>query len=99
MKRVSLADELAELAAVLESAQLIAELLDNDAMPDAESAARAPGMLAAVLELTRSRMLLLRQVVIQQADVSLLAGRRNQRDHLAPCEDADVILPAQQRRK
>ena len=39
-KRISLADELAELAAVLESAQLIAELLDTGAMPDAESAPR-----------------------------------------------------------
>ncbi len=92
MKRVSLADELAELASVLESAQLIAELLDTASMPDAESAARAPRMLAAVLELTRSRMLLLRQVVMQQADVSLLAGRRNQRDRVAPGEDQDVIL-------
>ena len=99
MMRISLADELAELAAVLESAQLIAELLDNGAMPDAESAARAPGMLAAVLELTRSRMMLLRQVVIQQADVSLLVGRRNQRDRVAPGEDADVILPAKKQRR
>ena len=99
MKRVSLADELAELAAVLESAQLIAELLDNGAMPDAESASRAPRMLAAVLELTRSRMMLLRQVVMQEADVSLLAGRRNQRDRVAPGEDQDVILPAMRRRR
>ena len=99
MKGVSLADELAELAAVLESAQLIAELLDSGAMPDAESAARAPGMLAAVLELTRSRVMLLRQVVMQEADVSLLAGRRNQRDRVAPGEDQDVILPAMRRRR
>jgi hypothetical protein len=99
MKRVSLADELAELAAVLESTQLIAELLDTHSMPDTESASRAPGMLAAVLELTRSRVTLLRQVVMQQADVSLLAGRRNQRDRVAPGEDADVILPTKQRSK
>ena len=84
---------------MLESAQLIAELLDTQSMPDAESAARAPGMLAAVLELTRSRKLLLRYVVMLQADVSLLAGRRNQRDRVALGEDADVILPAKQRRR
>lgn len=99
MKRVSLADELAELAAVLESAQLIAELLDTHSMPDAESAARAPGMLAALLELTRSRMMLLRLVAMQQADASLLAGRRNQRARVAPGEDADVILPAKKRNR
>lgn len=99
MKGVSLADELGELAAVLECAQLITELLDNGSMPDAESAARAPGMLAAVLELTRSRMLLLRQVVMQEADASLLVGRRNQRDRVAPGEDQDVILPAKKQRR
>ena len=31
--------------------------------------------------------------VMQQADASVLVGRRNQRDRVAPGEDADVILP------
>lgn len=55
-------------------------------------------MLAAVLELTRSRMLLLRRVVMQETDASLLAGRRKQRDRVGPGEDGDVILRAKRRR-
>jgi hypothetical protein len=96
--RVSLADELAELALVLESAEMLAELLDTGSLPDDDAASRAPRMLAALIELALHRVRLLRKVVLQQADVALLAGRRNKRDRVAKGEDPDVLLGLRRRR-
>jgi hypothetical protein len=96
--KVSLADELTELISVLESAEMLAELLENDALPDADAASRAPRMLAAVIEIALQRVRLLRKVVRQQADVSLLAGRRNKRDRVAPGEDPDVLIGSRRHR-
>ncbi len=101
--KVSLADELAELALVLESAEMLAELLDTDGLPDDElpddeAASRAPRMLAAVIELALHRVRLLRKVVLQQADVALLAGRRNKRDRVATGEAPDVLIGPHRRR-
>lgn len=95
---VSLADELAELASVLESAEMLAELLETDGLPDDDAASRAPRMLAAVIELALHRVRLLRKVVLQQADVALLAGRRNKRDRIAKGEDPDVLIGPRSRR-
>ena len=90
---VSLADELAELAAVLESAEMLADLLATDSMPDEESMARTPRLLAAVIELALGRLRLLRQVVRQQLNPSVLAGRRNTRaPNVERWEDPDIVL-------
>lgn len=98
-KTISLVDELAALEDVIESAQMLAELLQNDHLPDLDSRERAPGMLAAVLGLAIGRVKLLRQVVLQQADSGLLVGRHNYRDRVEQGEDPDVLLGAPQRRK
>ncbi len=96
-KTTSLADELAELASVLESAEMLAELLDTGGLPDGDTASRAPRMLAAVIELALHRVRLLRKVVLHQADVGLLVGRRNKRDRIAKGEDPDVLLGQRRR--
>lgn len=96
--KVSLADELAELGSVLESAEMPAELLDTGGLPDDDAVARAPRMLAAIIELALHRVRLLRKVVMQQADVALVAGRRNKRDQFAKGEDPDVLLGPRRRR-
>jgi hypothetical protein len=95
---ISLAHELAELASVLESAEMLAELLETGSLPDDDAASRAPRMLAAVIEIALHRVRLLRKVVMQQADVALLAGRRNKRDRVAKGEVPDVLLGPRRRR-
>lgn len=99
MKRVSLADELAELAAVLESAQLIAELLDNGGLPDDDTVARAPKMLEAVLTLAVGRVRLLRKVVIGAADAGLIEHRNNRALSHREGDDPDVVLPVKKPRR
>lgn len=91
--RVSLADELAGLADVLESAQLLAELLVTNAMPDEVTSARAPKMLEAVLALAVGRVRLLRKVVVGAADVEHLVGRHNRSIATVTGDDPDVHLP------
>ena len=76
-KTISLAAELADLATVLESAQLIAELLVNGDLPDDDAVNRAPKMLEAVLALAVGRVRLLRKVVIGAADAALIEHRNN----------------------
>lgn len=95
---ISLADELATLAATLEGVQLLAELLATGALPDDEANARAPKTLEAALAISVGRLRLLRRVVVGSADVALIAGRRNTRDRVAPGEDPDVILGPRTRR-
>jgi hypothetical protein len=46
---VSLTDELAAIEDVIESAQLMAELIQNEHLPNMDSRDRAPGLLAAAL--------------------------------------------------
>lgn len=96
--RVSLADELSTLADTLEGAQLLAEMLATDGLPDDEAVARAPKMLESALALAVGRVRLLRRVVVGSADVALIAGRRNTRDRVTPGEDPDVILGPRTRR-
>lgn len=98
-KLVSLTDELAALEDVLESAQLLAEMIQNDHLPDVDSRNRAPGLLAAVLGLALGRVMLLRQVVLRQADSRLLVGRHNHREQVSKGEDPDVLLGVPQRGK
>lgn len=90
---VSLADELVELAHALESAQLIAELLATEGLPDTESRLRAPKMLEAVLALAIERVRLLRKVVIGSADVTVLVARHNRAAERQRGDDPDVHLP------
>lgn len=96
-EKVSLADELAAIAEVLESAQLIAELLATNAMPDEYTSERAPKMLEAVLALAVARVRLLRKVVIGAADVRLLVGRNNRAGVAHAGDDPDVHLPSSPR--
>ena len=96
---VSLVDELAALEDVIESAQLLAELLQNEHLPDAESRNKAPGLLVAVLGLAMGRVKLLRQVVLRQADSGLLVGRHNRRDRVLKGEDPDVLLGTSRRKR
>lgn len=91
--KVSLADELAALAEVLESAQLLAELLANHGLPDSDAEMRAPRMLEAVLAVAIGRVRLLRKVVVGAADVRLLVGRHNKALPLSAGNDPDVHLP------
>lgn len=91
--RISLADELAELADTLEAAQLIAELLVTNAMPDEESSTRAPKMLEAILSLAIGRVRLLRKAVVGGADFSLLVARHNRVGATGRGDDPDVQLP------
>lgn len=98
-KLVSLTDELAALEDVIESAQLLAELIQNEHLPDMDSRSRAPGLLAAVLGLALGRVKLLRQVVLKQADSGLLVGRHKYRDRVLRSEDPDVLLGSAQREK
>lgn len=95
MKRtgVSLADELAELGAVLEAVGVLANLISRDNLPDPESSTRVPKLVIAVVELALNRVRLLRKVVLQQADVSLLISGKNSRDRISKGEDPDVLLP------
>lgn len=83
---------------VLETAELLADMLDRTGFPNAEAAARAPRMMAGVIELAIGRVTLLRKVVLHQVDVALLVGRRNKRNRIAPGEDQDVLLPVKARR-
>lgn len=92
--KVSLADELAELVHALESAQLIAELLITEGLPDAESKSGAPKMLEALLALVIERVRLLRKVVIGSADVENLVARHNRAGERQRGDDPDVILLA-----
>lgn len=96
--KVSLAHELSELVSVLESAEMLAELLENDGLPDDDAASRAPRMLAAVIEIALQRVRLLRNVGLQQADVALLLGRRNKRDRVTKTDDPDVLIGSRRRR-
>jgi hypothetical protein len=93
-----LGHELDQLAEVLESAQLIAELLVDDAMPDAETAARAPRMLEAVLALAVGRVWLLRKVVVGAADAGLIVSRQNRALPRLKRDDPDVVLPLRKKR-
>lgn len=98
-KLVSLTDELAAFEDVVEAAQLLAEMIQNDHLPDLDSRNRAPGLLAAVLGLVLGRVKLLRQVVLQQADSGLLVGRHNYRERVQKREDPDILLGALQPKK
>ncbi|MDX2013659.1 MAG: hypothetical protein SFW67_25925 [Myxococcaceae bacterium] len=92
-KNVSLVDEFAALGHVIESAEMLAEMIVNGELPDVEAQSRAPKMVAAVLGMAKGRVELLRQVVLRQADPKLLVGRSNYR--LGPVqrhEDPDIIL-------
>lgn len=92
-KTVSLVDELAALGDALESAEMLAEMMVNGALPDLDDQARAPRMLAAVLGMAKGRIELLRKVVLGQAESGLLVGRHNFR--ISPVhahEDPDIIL-------
>ncbi len=92
-KTVSLAAELAGIADTLESAQLIAELLVNDALPDDDTVNRAPRMLEAVLSLAVGRVRLLRKVLIGAADAGLIEHRNNRALPHREGDDPDVVLP------
>lgn len=96
---VSLADELATIGEVLESAQLLAEMLTTNAMPDEDTSERAPRMMEAVLALAAGRVRLLRKVVVGGADVQLLVGRHNRAHGRVEGDDPDVHLPVRRRRK
>lgn len=97
---VSLVDELDALADVIDSAQLVTELLANGGLPDGEAVARAPRMLEAVLAVASSRLRLLRKVILRQADPGLLRGRRNARQPpVQKWEDPDLLLDDAPRRK
>lgn len=97
---LSLVDELAELEKVLESAELLADLLANAHLPDSQTEERAPLMVATIIDLALNRVRLLRQVVLQEADPRLLLGRRNTRpSKLASWEDPDVLMPVIPRRR
>jgi hypothetical protein len=91
--KVSLGDELAELVHALESAQLIAELLITEGLPDAETKSRAPKMLGAVLALAIERVRLLRKVVVGVADAAYLVARHNRAGQRRRGDDPDVHLP------
>lgn len=91
--KVSLADELAELVDALEAAQLIAELLATEGLPDTESRLRAPKMLEAVLALAIERVRLLRKVVIGSANIENLVARHNRAVERQRGDDPDVHLP------
>lgn len=92
--KVSLGDELAEFVHALESAQLIAELLSTEGLPDAESRTRAPKMLEAVLALAIERVRLLRKVVIGSANIENLVARHNRVYGRRGGNDPDVHLPS-----
>ncbi len=97
-KTVSLVDELAALGAVIESAEMLAEMLVDGALPDGDAQSRAPKMLASVLGMAKGRIELVRQVVLHQADPKLLVGRCNYRvGPVQPHEDPDIILGPQAR--
>lgn len=92
-KSISLVNELLALEAVLESAELIATLLANEGLPNVDSQARAPLLVAGVLDMALGRVRLLRRVVAQQADPMLLAGRYNVRQgRVKAWEEPDVFL-------
>jgi hypothetical protein len=92
--KVSLGDELAEVVHVLESAQLIAELLVTEGLPDAESRSRAPRMVEAVLALVIERVRLLRKVVVGAVGVEPLVARHNRAGERQRGDDPDIHLPA-----
>lgn len=92
--KVSLADELAGVVHVLESAQLIAELLVTEGLPDTESRSRAPKILEAVLALAIERVRLLRKVVMGAVGVENLVARHNRAGNRQRGDDPDVHLPA-----
>ena len=97
---VSLVDEHSALADVVESAQLIAELLATGGLSDCETTRRAPSLLVAVLAIFKGRLRLLRKVALQEVDSTLLVGRHNARQ--APVrrgEDQYVLLPSRPRRR
>lgn len=97
--KVSLASELAELVEVLESAQLIAELMATDAMPTVETSERAPSMVGAVLALAVARVRLLRKVVVGAADIELLVARHNRALPHREGDEPDVVLPPPRQRR
>ncbi len=91
---VSLAAELDELADVIESAQLLAELLATNALPHDDAVSRAPKMLESVLALAAGRVRLLRKVVVGAADAALIENRNNRAFPAREGDDPDVVLPA-----
>ena len=94
-KSISLVNELHGLESVLEAAELIADMVANEGMPDAASQARAPILVAAVLDMALGRVRLLRRAVLQQADPLLLAGRYNARQgRVEVWEEPDIFLRA-----
>lgn len=97
--RISLVDELDALAGVIESAQLLAELLATNGLPDDDSAKRAPRLLETVLAMAQGRIRLLRKVVLEEADVSLLLGRHNRAFGNGSGDDPDVRLSASMLRR
>jgi len=92
-KSISLVAELAGIADTLESAQLIAELLVTNGLPDDDAVNRAPKMLEAVLSLAVERVRLLRKVVIGAADAALIEHRNNRALPHREGDDPDVVLP------
>ena len=99
-KAISLANELVALEGALEAAELIADMMATEGMPDVVSQARAPMLVAAVLDMALGRVRLLRRVVLQQADPLLLAGRYNvRRGRTEPWEEPDIFLKSEARPK
>lgn len=89
---VSLVDELDALADVVESAQLIAELLATGSLPDEDAVARAPRLVNSVLAFASGRIRLLRQAALREVDPRHLRGRHNSRREVELGEDHDVVL-------
>lgn len=89
--RVSLAAELANLAAVLEGAERLAE--------DLTAGSRDLQVLTATVGIVRTRLLLLRKVVIGAADTALVLDRRNRVDSVHAGDDPDVLLIVSPKKK
>lgn len=89
---VSLVDELDALADVVESAQLLAELLATSSLPDEDAISRAPRLLTSILAVASGRLRLLRQVALREVDPRHLRGRHNSRREVEVGEDHDLVL-------
>lgn len=96
---ISLADELEGLADALEAAQLLAELMATNGLPDDDANSRAPKLLESVLSLAVGRVQLLRKVVAGTADVRLLLSRKNRAVARHRGDDPDVLIAGQQTSK
>lgn len=87
--KVSLASELADIAAVLEGIEVQAEDLAHGEV----AATRDLHVLAATVGMVRARLLLLRKVVIGATDAALVLDRRSRVDSVHEGDDPDVLLP------